>query len=111
MDRPGLPGVAKVLKTFPQLTVIGHGKGWWDSIAGGLSQADLHVGYPKGPVARGGAIDRLMDQFDNIYGDLSSSGAHAMLRDPEFGHAFLERRADRLLFGTDLSQERVRAVP
>jgi predicted TIM-barrel fold metal-dependent hydrolase len=101
IDRPGLPGLAKVLEAFPKLTVIGHGKGWWASIAGGLSQRDLHVGYPKGPVAPGGAIDQLMDRFDNLYGDLSSSGAHALLRDRPFGKAFIERRADRLLFGTD----------
>jgi len=36
-----------------------------------------------------------------LYGDLSSSGAHALLRDQEFGGKFLRRRADRLLFGTD----------
>jgi len=101
MDRPGLPGLARVLSTHPRLIVIGHGKGWWASIAGGLTQADLQVGYPRGPIAPGGAIDRLMDQFDNLYGDLSSSGAHAMLRDHPFGQAFLARRADRLLFGTD----------
>ena len=101
MDQPGLPGLAEALKTYPDLVMIGHGKGWWASIAGGLDQAGLHVGYPRGPVAPGGAIDALMDRFPNLYGDLSSSGAHALLRDREFGQAFLERRADRLLFGTD----------
>jgi len=101
MDQPGLPGLAKALSRFPDLPFIGHGKGWWASIAGGLQQADLHVGYPKGPVAPGGAIDSLMEKHPNLYGDLSSSGAHAMLRDREFGQAFLLRRADRLLFGTD----------
>ena len=101
MDRPGLPGLARVLEAFPELVMIGHGKGWWASIAGGLQQADLHVGYPRGPVAPGGAMDALIDRFGNLYGDLSSSGAHAVLRDREFGQAFLERRADRLLFGTD----------
>ena len=101
MDRPGLPGLAKALEAFPTLAFIGHGKGWWASIAGGLSQADLHVGYPKGHVAAGGAIDRLMERHDNLYGDLSSSGAHAVLRDRVFGREFLVRRADRLLFGTD----------
>jgi len=101
MDRPGLPGLANVLETFEALTLIGHGKGWWASISGGLNQNDLHVGYPKGAVAPGGAIDRLMDRFDNLYGDLSSSGAHALLRDRAFGKSFLERRANRLLFGTD----------
>ena len=101
MDKPGLPGLARALAAFPDLPFIGHGKGWWASIAGGLSQADLHVGYPKGPVQPGGAIDMLMEQHSNLYGDLSSSGAHALFRDKEFGQEFLIRRADRLLFGTD----------
>ena len=48
MDRPGLPGLARVLSRFPEVKFIGHGKGWWASIAGGLTQEDLHVGYPKG---------------------------------------------------------------
>jgi predicted TIM-barrel fold metal-dependent hydrolase len=101
MDEPGLPRLEKVLTTFPELPFIGHGKGWWASISGGVTQADLHVGYPRGPIAPGGAIDRLMDQHANLWGDLSSSGAHAILRDPKFGRDFLVRRADRLVFGTD----------
>jgi predicted TIM-barrel fold metal-dependent hydrolase len=101
MDAPGLPGLAEVLARFPELVMIGHGKGWWASISGNLRQEDLHVGYPLGPVVPGGAVDALMDAFPNLYGDLSSSGAHAMLRDKEFGKAFLTRRASRLLFGTD----------
>jgi predicted TIM-barrel fold metal-dependent hydrolase len=101
MDKPGLPGLAKALAAFPELIFIGHGKGWWASIAGGLTQADLHVGYPRGDVAPSGAIDRLMDAHANLYGDLSSSGAHAVLRDRQFGREFLLRRADRLLWGTD----------
>ena len=101
MDRPGLPGLEAVLRMYPDLKMIGHGKGWWASISGGLTQEDLHVGYPEGRVAPGGAIDALMEKYTNLYGDLSSSGAHAVLRDINFGRAFLERRADQLLFGTD----------
>ncbi len=101
MDKPGLPGLEKILQTYPNLNMIGHGKGWWASIAGNLSQADLHVGYPKGNVAAGGALDRLLAKYPNLYGDLSSSGAHALLRDPEFGGAFVKRHHKQLLFGTD----------
>ena len=58
--------------------------------------------YPRGAVAPDGAIDRLMDKYPNLYGDLSAgSGANAIRRDPTFGRDFLIRRADRLLFGTD----------
>lgn len=101
MDKPGLPGLERVLKTYPELKMVGHGKGWWASISGGLNQDDLHVGYPEGKIQAGGAIDLLMEKYDNLYGDLSSSGAHALFRDPDFGLEFLKRRADRLLFGTD----------
>jgi uncharacterized protein len=100
-DKPGLPGLARVLNAFPNLVMIGHGKGWWASISGGLRQEDLHVGFPPGPVAPGGAVDTLMSAHKNLYADLSSSGAHALLRDKSFGAPFLARWSDRLLFGTD----------
>ena len=101
MDAPGLPGLERVLKTFPEANFIGHGPGWWASISGGTTKADLG-GYPRGTVAPGGAIDRLMDAYPNIFGDLSAgSGAGALKRDPKFGREFVIRRADRLLFGSD----------
>lgn len=100
-DAPGLPGLERVLRERPGTTFIGHGPGWWASI-GGATTAEQLGGYPKGDVAPGGAIDRLMDRYPNLYGDLSAgSGAGAIGRDPTFGRAFLVRRADRLLFGTD----------
>lgn len=100
-DAPGLPGLEHALKEFPDTTFIGHGPGWWASISGDTTQPDLG-GYPEGPVAEGGAIDRLMDKYPNIYGDLSAgSGARAISRDTAFGREFLIRRAERLMFGTD----------
>ena len=100
-DAPGLPGLESVLKQHPDCNFIGHGPGWWASISGNVTQADLG-GYPRGAVAPGGAIDRLMDRYGNLHGDLSAgSGAGAITRDPDFGRRFLIRRADRLLFGTD----------
>ena len=100
-DAPGLPGLERVLRRVPQCVFIGHGPGWWASISGQVTKRELQS-YPRGPVAPGGAIDRLMDKYPNIYGDLSAgSGANALARDPDFARKFLIRRADRLLFGTD----------
>ena len=43
-----------------------------------------------------------MEAYPNIYGDLSAgSGNGALGRDLEFAKAFITRRADRLMFGTD----------
>lgn len=101
LDAPGLPGLERMLRQHAQTTFIGHGPGWWASISGDVRQADLG-GYPRGPVAPGGAIDALMDRYPNLYGDLSAgSGAGALGRDVAFARDFLMRRADRLLFGTD----------
>jgi predicted TIM-barrel fold metal-dependent hydrolase len=100
-DKPGLPGLENLLKQIPNGVFIAHAQGWWASISGETTQADLQQ-YPKGEVKPGGAIDRLMDTYPNIYGDLSAgSGLNAMTRDPEFGREFVIRRADRLLWGTD----------
>ena len=98
-DKPGLPRLEHALATFAKLNFIGHGPGWWASIAGDVKRLG---GYPKGPVQPGGAIDRLMDKYPNIYGDLSAgSGNNAIARDKEFGREFMIRRQDRLMFGTD----------
>jgi hypothetical protein len=100
-DTPGLPGLEKVLQEVPQSNFIGHAPAFWASISGDATQADLG-GYPKGPVTPGGALDRLMEKYPNLYGEFSAgSGANSILRDKEFGREFLIRRADRLLFGTD----------
>lgn len=101
-DRAGLPGLAKVLEAFPAVNFLGHARGWWASISGGLTQAQWAGPIPRTPVQPGGAIDSLMDRFSNLYGDLSATaGADALRRDPNFGREFLLRRADRLVFGTD----------
>jgi predicted TIM-barrel fold metal-dependent hydrolase len=105
LDEPGLPRLEHALATFPKLDFIGHGPGWWASISGDIkTQKDLGS-YPKGKVIEGGAIDRLMEKYPNIYGDMSAgSGNNAIARDPEFGKKFLIRRQDRLMFGTDYLQ-------
>jgi hypothetical protein len=101
MDRPGLPRLENALTQYPNTQFIGHGPGWWASISGEVTEADL-AKYPAGPVKPGGAIDRLMEKYPNLHGDLSAgSGAGAISRDLDFGRQFMIRRADRLMFGTD----------
>jgi predicted TIM-barrel fold metal-dependent hydrolase len=58
--------------------------------------------YPKGPVTPGGITDRLLSDYENIYGDLSAgSGLNALLRDEEHAKAFLKRHQNKLLYGSD----------
>lgn len=85
-DRPGLPGLASVLKAIPNGVFFGHAPGFWAALADG-------------------ALDRLMDQYPNLYGDLSAnSGYRAISRNLDFGRQFILRRADRLCFATDYLQ-------
>lgn len=100
-DRPGLPGLDKLLTTLPNLVMIGHGPGWWASISGNATQQDLG-GYPRGPITPGGAMEALIAKHANLYADLSAgSGSRALQRDLKFAREFLIRLADRMMFGTD----------
>ncbi len=105
-DKPGLPGLEKVLQAAPDTKMIGHGPGWWASISGTATQKDLG-GYPKGDVAKGGALDRLLSKYPNLFADLSAGSGHgAIRRDLKFGRGFLVRNADKVLFGTDYLAEK-----
>lgn len=105
-DKPGLPGLERLLQAVPEATLIGHGPGWWASISGTATEKDLG-GYPKGDVAPGGALDRLMAKYPNLYADLSAgSGHNAVRRDPQFGREFLIRNADQIMFGSDYLAEK-----
>lgn len=103
-DTPGLPRLENVLKAFPKLPLIGHAAGFWASISADATMEDFGR-YPSvpTPVVPGGALDRLMEKYPNLYGDLSEPGGEkAIARDPKFGREFIIRRADQLLFGTDV---------
>jgi hypothetical protein len=108
VDHLGLPLLEGALKRFPGLQFLGHSQPFWAEISGDLTEEQRN-GYPKGPVAPGGATVRLFEQYDNLWGDLSpaaGSGYNAISRDPEFGYGFLERFQDRLLFGSDICDPR-----
>lgn len=100
-DEPGLPHLEKLLKAMPECTFIGHANGWWANISGDATVEDMGS-YPKRKTTPGGAVERLIQEYPNMYGDLSAgSGANAITRDMDFGRKFLIRNADKLLFGTD----------
>ena len=103
-DAPGLPRLENALRTFPNVPFIGHAAGFWASICGDATFEDFgrYPEVPK-PILPGGALDRLMAQYPNLYGDLSEPGGEkALSRDPAFAREFVIRNADQLLFGTDL---------
>src|SRR5688572_25605843 len=113
LDAPELAGVPqkswfggtianlrRALEVCPDTTFIGHAPGFWRYISG--DAATDPAPYPKGPITPGGEIARLFDRYANLYADLSAgSGMWALRRDPGHGREFVERYADRLLFGRD----------
>lgn len=100
-DDLGLPRLEKVLKTFPDLKLLGHSQPFWAEISADVT-AETRGGYPTGKVTPGRVV-QLMRAYPNLYGDLSAgSGCNAVSRDPDFGCAFMEEFQDRLFFGTDI---------
>ena len=102
-DEPGAPRLERMLQEFPDTVFIGHAVRFWAEVSADATVEQFHISvYADGPVTPGGATDRLLSQYPNLYGDLSGgSGLNALTRDPTFGLDFLERHQDKLLFGTD----------
>jgi predicted TIM-barrel fold metal-dependent hydrolase len=92
----------KMLEKYRDVTFIGHAQTWWGNID--KNHKDQSVMYPKGPVTPGGLTDRYLADYPNMYGDLSAgSGLNALTRDEEFTRGFLTRHQDKLMFGSDCS--------
>lgn len=89
----------KILEKFPNVNFIGHAQTWWGNIDRNLDQAVL---YPKTKVTLGGLSDRWLNDYPNMYGDLSAgSGLNALMRDEEHAREFLKRHQNKLLYGSD----------
>lgn len=98
-DDVGLPRLESMLRAYPDLIFIGHGPRWWNAIS---ADDDGSCGYPTTPVVPGGAADRLLQEYPNMYADLSAgSGYNAITRDPEFTQGFIARNWEKLMFATD----------
>jgi len=96
----GVANLERAAQACPGTLFLGHGPGFWREISG---DADSAPGaYPEGPVVPGGRLHALFDGNPNVMGDLSAGSAHgALARDLGHAREFLERYADRLLFGRD----------
>jgi predicted TIM-barrel fold metal-dependent hydrolase len=99
IDELGLPRLEKLLQEMPETDFVMHGPGWWAEISG---DNQARGGYPKGEIQPGGRVDILLQEYPNIYADLSAgSGYNALTRDPDYTPGFLERNWEKLLFATD----------
>lgn len=95
----GIERFHTMLEKFPQVDFIGHAQTWWGNVD---ADHDQTVMYPKTPLVQGGISDRLLSDYENMYGDLSAnSGLNSMLRDDDHARGFIERHQDRLLWASD----------
>ena len=104
VDDPGLPLLETVLAKFPDLKILGHSQTFWiEMSADAPRDKEGRNSWGDGPIVPGGRVPELFEKYPNLYGDLSAnSGSRAIMRDEEFGLAFLETYADRLFFATDM---------
>lgn len=95
----GLKKFDAMLKAFPKTRFIGHADAFWANVSADYAE---DTSYPKGRIAPGGATDRFLRDYSNLYADMSAnSGNNFLNRDPEFAAGFLERHQDKLMFGSD----------
>lgn len=95
----GIERFHTMLEKFPTVNFIGHAQTWWGNID---KNHDQTVMYPKTPVTPGGITDRLLSDYENMYGDLSAgSGRNSMERDEDHARGFLDRHQDKLLWASD----------
>lgn len=84
----------------PETIFIGHGPGWWSHISGdNLYDKEM---YPTSPPADGGKNPQMLNQYPNMYADLSGgSGLNALKRNEEFGRQYIISNSDKLLLARD----------
>ena len=90
----------KMLEKHPKTNFIGHAQTWWANID---KHYDPKTGnYPTGPVTAGGLTDKYLQDYPNMYADMSAgSGLNSLLRDEKHTIGFLDRNQDKILYGSD----------
>ena len=96
----------RLLTLCPETNFLGHAPGFW----GCISNDDLWrtVGYPTGPVIRGGLVEQLLEKHSNLYCDCSAGSAcTALSRDSEYTKELMLKFPDRFIFGRDAYTNRL----
>jgi len=92
-------GLEKRIREFPGIRFIAHGPDFWNKIGTHLHPRYIHQ---KGTIREFGIIDSLLEQYDNLFCDISgTSGYNALNRDREQSRRFLQKHTNKVLFGTD----------
>jgi predicted TIM-barrel fold metal-dependent hydrolase len=100
MYNRGFDRFYKMLEKYPRVNFIGHSQTWWANID--KNHQNQNILYPKGKVTAGGLTDRYLQDYPNMYGDLSAgSGLNALTRDEAHTREFFRRHQDKLLYGSD----------
>ncbi len=95
----GLSRLPALLKEFPKTIFIGHADNFWANTS---TEVPGDTAYPTGPIKRGGLTDRMLSDYENLWGDLAAySGRNFLGRDADFSTDFLKRHQNKLLFGSD----------
>jgi len=103
----GVEALERALALCPQTNFIGHAPGFWANISG--DGKHLTEPYPTGAVQSGGKIVAMLDQYPNLYCDISAgSGHNALNRDLNFAKKFLTTYQDRVMYGRDCFDSRHR---
>ena len=98
------------MKEYSNTIFIAHGPGWWREISADADPlywkrrevAPTKENYPTGKIVPGGRVERILDECDNVYGDLSAySGYNAITRDLEYARQFLRKYSKKLVYGSD----------
>ncbi len=105
----GIEAFERAVAACPDTVFIGHAPGFWAHISGDYSPTGKM--YPDGKIAPEGKTIEMFRRYDNLYCDLSAgSGFGALNRDHDFAVRFIEEFQNRILFGRDYFDDRLRLL-
>ena len=96
----GIDSYARAIGQCPNTIFFGHGAGFWAHISGD----DFYdkVDYPQTEVKPGGKLLNMLEEYNNLYLDLSAgSGLNALNRDRKLAKDLLIKYQDRAFYGRD----------